>query len=46
MDDDANFLLTAISKRTGSAETFVDKKYSVVIGKAFSLMMKQIKNSA
>ncbi len=42
MDEEA-IHLTTVSKRTGSAETFTDKSYSVVIGKAFSHMLKQIK---
>lgn len=43
MDEDMNFYLTAINKKTNSAETFIDKAYSVVIGKAFSNMMKELK---
>ena len=45
MDDDMNYYLTVISKRTKSAETFIDRSYSVVIGKAFSHMMKGVKSS-
>lgn len=38
--------LTAISKRTGNAETFSDKSYSVIIGKAFNHMLRQIKKTS
>lgn len=43
MDEDDNFYLTAINKRTKTAETFIDKAYSVVIGKAFNHMKKEMK---
>ncbi len=43
IDEDTNFYLTILNKRTRSPETFIDKKYSIVIGKAFSHMMKEIK---
>ena len=39
MDDDVIYL-TAINKRTSSAETFMDKSYSIVIEKAFRHMKK------
>lgn len=45
IDTDDTIHLTAISKRTKSAETFIDKSYSTVIGKAFSHMMKSVKTS-
>ena len=45
VDDDGNFHLTVISKRTKSAETFIDRSYSVVIGKAFGHLKKGLKNS-
>ena len=45
IDEDETFYLTAINKRTKSVETFNDKKFTVVIGKAFSLMMKEIKKN-
>ena len=43
MDDDGNFHLTLINKKDYSSNTFVDKAYSIVVGKAFSHMMKGIK---
>ncbi|MBI2269110.1 MAG: hypothetical protein HYU69_02000 [Bacteroidetes bacterium] len=43
MDEDSNFYLTVISKRTKVVETFIDRSYSVVIGKAFSHMKKEMK---
>ncbi len=43
MDDDGNFHLTLMDKRNHSILTFIDKAYSVVMGKAFSHMMKEIK---
>lgn len=45
MDEDNNFYLTAINKRTKAVETFIDKAYSVVIGKAFSHMKKELKKN-
>jgi len=43
MEDDGNIHLTIIHKRTGESHTFQDKAYSVVIGKAFGYMKKQMK---
>lgn len=43
MDDDVNFHLTVIHKRDKSSATFVDKAYTVVIGKAFGHMSKKLK---
>ena len=43
MDDDGNFHLTMKDKRDQDAQTFIDKSYSIVMGKAFSYMMKEIK---
>ena len=45
MDDDGSFHLTAISKRTGNSETFIENSYSEVISKAFGYMNKQMKES-
>jgi hypothetical protein len=44
MDEDGNLYLKMVDKRNGEAETFIDKKYSVVIAKAFSNMKKKLKN--
>jgi hypothetical protein len=44
MDDENNFHLTIMSKRTGSAETYSGKSYSVVIEKAFGHMKKGLKD--
>jgi hypothetical protein len=43
MDEEGNFHLTMIDKRKNSSFTFIDKAYSIVVGKAFSQMMKEIK---
>jgi hypothetical protein len=43
MDDDGNFVFTLRDKKNGSTETFVNKSYSVVIGKAFGYMKKELK---
>jgi hypothetical protein len=43
MDDEDRFHLTLIDKRNRSTQTFTDKAYSIVIGKAFSYMLKEIK---
>jgi hypothetical protein len=45
MNDDDNIILTAINKRTKSRESFIDKSYTVVIRKAFSHMLKEMKNN-
>ena len=45
IDQDMNFYLTMINKTKKSAETFIDKSYTVIIGKAFSYMMKEIKKN-
>jgi hypothetical protein len=44
MDEDDNIHLTLIDKRNHSSHVFMDKAYSIVVGKAFSYMMKKIKN--
>jgi hypothetical protein len=43
MDDDGSIYLTVINKRTGESETFSDKAYSIVVGKAFGYMKKKLK---
>ncbi len=43
MDDEDNIHLTMIDKRNHTSQTFSDKAYSVVITKAFSYMLKEIK---
>ncbi len=43
MDEDGNMELTIIDKRNRSSQTFTDKSYSVVMTKAFSYMMKKLK---
>lgn len=42
LDEDGNFYLTLINKRNRNFETFIDKSYTVVIGKAFSKMKKEL----
>ncbi len=44
MDEKDNFYVTMISKRDHSSHTIIDKAYSIVIGKAFRYMMKEIKS--
>ena len=46
MDDEGQFIFTVRHKRTGSAETFADKSYSVVMAKAFGLMKRDLKFSS
>ncbi|HEY4799292.1 MAG TPA: hypothetical protein VII99_09485 [Bacteroidia bacterium] len=43
MDDDGNFHLTMTYKRTGESATFVDKAYTIVVGKAFWYMSKNLR---
>ena len=43
MDDEGNFHLTMIDKRMHTSHTFMDKAYSLVVGKAFSQMKKDMK---
>jgi len=43
MDDDEVFYVTLINKRDHTSATFLDKKYSVVVEKAFSYMKKGLK---
>ena len=45
LDDENNIQLTTTNKRNNSTTTFIDKAYSIVIGKAFSHMLKEIKKS-
>lgn len=45
IDEDDNFYLTLINKISKSAETIIDKKYSIVVGKAFSHMVKEMKKN-
>ncbi|HXC06774.1 MAG TPA: hypothetical protein VNZ86_18580 [Bacteroidia bacterium] len=42
-DEDDRFHLTLFSKQRAGSVTFVDKAYTTVIGKAFSHMMKVMK---
>ncbi len=43
MDDEEMFRVTMADKRNSDLKTFSHKEYTVVIGKAFSHMMQQIK---
>jgi hypothetical protein len=43
MDDDENLHFTITEKRNGERETFIDKTYSIVVGKAFVHMNKKLK---
>ena len=43
MDEEMNIHLTAIHKNTNSVATFIDKSYTVILRKAYSHMMKEIK---
>jgi hypothetical protein len=43
MDADDQFHLTLVSKYKSGSATFVDKRYTTVMGKAFSFMMKAVK---
>lgn len=43
MDDESNIYLVAVNKQTNSDVTIIDKAYSVVIRKAYSHMLKEIK---
>ena len=43
MDDDGTIFLAVTNKRTGDSQTFTDKSYSIVIGKAFGYMNKNMK---
>jgi hypothetical protein len=45
MDDDENFHLTLINKRGKSSVTFFDKAYTTVLAKAFSHMLKELKQA-
>jgi hypothetical protein len=45
MDEDEKLHLTIIHKNRNSTQTFVDKSYSAVVGKAFSYMMKEVNRS-
>lgn len=42
MDDEGNFHLTMIDKKTGDSKTFMDKAYTIVVGKAFGYMGKKL----
>ena len=42
MDDDLNFHLTVSGKRNNDAQEFIDKSYTVVIGKAFAYLKKKL----
>jgi hypothetical protein len=44
MDEEDQFHLTLFSKYKSGTATFVDKKYTTVMGKAFSHMMKSTKS--
>jgi hypothetical protein len=43
MDEEDQFHLTLFSKHQSGTVTFVDKRYTTVMGKAFSHMMKILK---
>ena len=43
MDEEMNIHLTAIHKNTNSVATFIDKSYTVILRKAYSHMMKEMK---
>ncbi len=43
MDDEEIFHLTLVNKRSHTSATFLDKKYSIVMEKAFSYMKKGLK---
>ena len=43
IDEDELLYLTLIHKQHGTAETFINKSYSTVIAKAYSYMMKALK---
>lgn len=45
MDDEERLELTLTDKRTHHSHRFTDKSYSIVIGKAFSFMLKELKKS-
>jgi len=45
IDEDGNFILTMISKQSPAQHTFIDKAYSTMIGKAFSRMNNEMKES-
>ena len=42
MDDDGNFHLMMTNKRNGDAQIFIDKAYTIVVGKAFGYMKKKL----
>ena len=44
IDMDENIHLTLVHKTTKNSATFLHKIYSVVVGKAFIYMMKEIKH--
>lgn len=46
MDDEDDFYMTMINKRDGINATFIDKSYTVVIGKAFGYMKKKLKTES
>jgi hypothetical protein len=43
MDEEMNFHLTAIHKTNDSIATFIDKGYSIVLRKAYSHMLQELK---
>jgi hypothetical protein len=43
MDEEDNFHLTLIHKTSGVAISFAEKAYTVVVGKAFSHMVRELK---
>jgi hypothetical protein len=45
MDEEGNFQLALSGKRNGNVQVFTDKSYTVVIGKAFGYMKKELKDS-
>ncbi|HEV7231553.1 MAG TPA: hypothetical protein VGO45_09515 [Bacteroidia bacterium] len=45
IDEEEQFHLSLFSKHKSDTATFVDKKYTTVVGKAFSHLMKVTKES-
>ena len=46
MDEEGNFHLTARNKRSGTSETFINKSYTIVVGKAFFHMKRELKENS
>jgi hypothetical protein len=45
-NDDEQFILVLTDKQTNESELFEGKSYSIVLNKAYSHLLKQIKKSA